>query len=649
MAELDLGVEIPGGLWDYGAGSQQYGNIKLGKPRLESRIKDDYHYALEKQSPWRKIARKCFRFYGGNQWEPRLRSYLKSAGQPVLTMNHILGVVNLVIGHYWINQFDSKVFPREGGDDKVAEILTDILRYIDDDVFGKLEIGDAFRDALICGQGFLDLGIDRQTDLLGDVTYRRFNPLRVLYDPDAEQRLWKDCHFIIKELDYNKEDLINDFPDSEDLVEDIALWMKLDAGSKSSGLGGSMDYSITHDSKPGGSYNDPSAMVGLLPDRRPFKVLEYQYKKYETVISIVNIYDGEIIGLSKEEYAANKDTFGDETVVIKQRVPKVQRASLLLGADELLEGPIPNPVSTEFYSIVPVFGYDALGKKFGIVENLIDPQESENKGRSQLQHIINTSPGVGLTVDRGALDKKTLANLENQGLRHGAILEVRPGSRVVERQGQRLPEAAYRMVLDSKENIYDISTVNRDLMGFKEDKTASGRAISLRQRQGAVSLQGFLEELKYARRLLSKIEIELVQDNYDYDKIERIIGETLTRRYGATEIERIINAVGLGRYDVIVAEGESTPSARLARFEEGMRMWEAGFKDIQEIRSNLLKAITEASDLDAVAKEGMVQRLEVMTDMAAQGMPGPGGPMPPMQPMLPIGMPMGAMMAGQAA
>ena len=619
----------------------------MGEDTIEHQILADYRYALGRHSNWRQKAMKSYDFFKGVQWDDFLKRKLETGTppKPALTINQILPVINQIMGHFWINQFETKVYAMENSDDEVADILTILMKFIDDQIFGKREVGKAFFDMLITGIGWVKVGMDYETDVVeGEVVYRRANPLSVLYDPDLEGDDINRADYCIRELQFDKKGLMRNYPEAKTLLSDILTW-QISAKYESE-----RDPSQPHhQSKPGGTYDDaPHSPLNIFEQRRPFKVIEYVYKDYEEAIFVYSGEDDRLFRFTEDQYRAHKGTFEDENYrIIHRQIPIVKTASLLLGSNQLIEGPIEHPTSTTRYPFVPLFGYEALGDRFGVVENLKEIQQERNKRRSQILELMLSAPQVGLTIEEDAMSRSMLAKLKREGVPAGAILTVLPGrtAGVHERRQVTFPQGFYQMELEAKDDIYEVSGINRDMLGFREGGIASGRAVGLRHKQSAVSLQTFMENLRFARRGLGRLIIELIQKNFTMPKVFRILGKTYAineREIDSEGVSRIINDVTVGRYDIVIGEGENTQTARMARFEEIGRLFESRVIEVlpKEIVTELALAAIESSEIphDTKARiSNMKDLIKQMPPLGAQMPFTPQGSPPKRQPMGPEG------------
>ena len=82
----------------------------------------------------------------------------------------------------------------------------------------------------------------------------------------------------------------------------------------------------------------------------------------------------------------------------------------------------------DHFTLVPFFPYFRRGKPFGMVRNLLSPQEQLNKITSQELHIVNTTANSGWIVESGSLSGMTADDLEEHGAETGLVLEYNRGS-----------------------------------------------------------------------------------------------------------------------------------------------------------------------------------------------------------------------------
>ena len=78
------------------------------------------------------MAKKCDAYYRGEQWDEFDMQQLDDQGRPALTINTILPTINAVLAEQSSKKADIQFKPRGGGDQDIADVLTQVYGYISD-------------------------------------------------------------------------------------------------------------------------------------------------------------------------------------------------------------------------------------------------------------------------------------------------------------------------------------------------------------------------------------------------------------------------------------------------------------------------------------------------------------------------------------
>ena len=149
----------------------------------------------------------------------------------------------------------------------------------------------------------------------------------------------------------------------------------------------------------------------------------------------------------------------------------------------------------EEFTIIPYFPYWRRGKPFGIVRNLLSPQEQLNKISSQELHIVNTTANSGWIVENGSLTGMTADDLEEHGATTGLVLEFNRGSSPPSKiPPNQIPAGLDRLGMKAAANIKTISGVNDSMLG-SDHQEVSGVAMAAKQTRGALMIQVPLDNL----------------------------------------------------------------------------------------------------------------------------------------------------------
>ena len=109
---------------------------------------------------WRAQSWRDHEMYDGDQWTPEDRQRAVDAGIDPLTINRIFPAINLILGSQELNRANIIAKARTAKDGQIAEIMTEALAFVLDQNDGQYRIGQAFKDAVIPGIGWLYCGFN---------------------------------------------------------------------------------------------------------------------------------------------------------------------------------------------------------------------------------------------------------------------------------------------------------------------------------------------------------------------------------------------------------------------------------------------------------------------------------------------------------
>jgi hypothetical protein len=235
------------------------------------------------------------------------------------------------------------------------------------------------------------------------------------------------------------------------------------------------------------------------------------------------------------------------------------------------------------FTVVPFFSYFRRGRPFGMVRNLLSPQEQLNKIASQELHIVNTTANSGWMVESGSLVGMTPDDLEEHGAQTGLVVEYARGTNPPTKiQPNSIPTGLDRIGQKAAANIKAISGINDSMLGT-DSAEVSGIAIQAKQNRGAVMIQVPLDNLNKTRQFLAEKILNLIQRFYTEQRIIQITNEDdpLKPREPMVINEmtpegRIVNDLTIGEYDVVIATAPARDSFDEIQFAEALSLRSAG-------------------------------------------------------------------------
>ena len=522
------------------------------------------------------MAQKCDAYYRGQQWDDFDMQQLDDQGRPALTINTILPTINAVLGEQSTKKADIQFKPRGGGNQEVADVLTMVYQQIADN--NKLDWieNQVFSDGLIQDRGWFDVRIDFSDHIRGEVRIESKDPLDILIDPDAKHydpRTWNEI-FETKwmSLDEIEEVYGQDKADKLRILAETGTTLGADSMEYEEERYGDTDEHNYGQQFPG----DPDNARML----RSIRVIERQYYRLKECMFYLDPVTGDMrevpYNWSKKKREQFADQFGLD--ILEKTVRKVRWT---VTADTVVLFDDWSPY--KHFTLVPYFPYFRRGKPFGMVRNLLSPQEQLNKITSQELHIVNTTANSGWIVENGSLSGMTADDLEEHGAETGLVLEFNRGSTPPAKiPPNQIPTGLDRLGQKAAANIKQISGITDAMLGM-DSAEVSGVAIQQKQNRGSTLLQVPLTNLAKTRQYLAESILDLVQSFYTEERIIQVTDEEdpykprkSMRVNQMTPEGQVVNDLQLGEYDVVVSQAPARDNFDEMQFAEAIALRQVG-------------------------------------------------------------------------
>jgi len=522
-------------------------------------------------------AKKCDAFYRGNQWDPADVASLDDEGRPALTINTILPTVNTVLGEQSTRRADVNFKPKGNGTQDIADVLNQLYLHIaDTNKLDWLE-SQVFSDGLIQDRGYFDVRIDFTDHIQGEVRISTKDPLDILIDPDAKEydpKTWNEI-FETKWM-------------SLDQIEEQYGQAKADKLRVAAEYGNTMgqdsvEYEETRygDTYTGVEYNQGSTAN---PEEnrqvRAIRVIERQYYQLKECTYYVDRVTGDMRTVPGNWGKRKRQKFADDygLDILTRQDRKVRWT---VTADHCVLHDDWSPY--ESFTIVPYFPYWRRGRPFGMVRNLISPQEQLNKISSQELHIVNTTANSGWIVETGSLQGMTADDLEEHGAETGLVLEYNRGSSPPAKiPPNQIPTGLDRISQKAAANIKQISGISDAMLGT-DSPEVSGVAIQAKQNRGALMIQVPLDNLQKTRQYLAEHILRVVQQYYTEERLIQITDESspmktqIPLRINEMSPEGfVINDLTIGEYSVVIGTMPTRDNYDEVQFAEAIALRQAG-------------------------------------------------------------------------
>ena len=176
--------------------------MEYNKKSDKSNIVDDTLEIFDKYSSkrdvWAQHAKEDKEFRLGRQWSTKQREILESRGQAPIVINRIHPAVESAKALLTSNRPAFRCAAREDSDNKVANIMSNMLAYMYDISDGTSAVRQMVDDYYVMGVGYLHVYQDSSKDMgKGEVCFHDVDPLDVYVDPNSRSRFFDDAENII--------------------------------------------------------------------------------------------------------------------------------------------------------------------------------------------------------------------------------------------------------------------------------------------------------------------------------------------------------------------------------------------------------------------------------------------------------------------
>ena len=522
------------------------------------------------------IAKQCDAFYRGEQWDEADIATLDDQGRPALTINTILPTINTVIGEQSTRRADVQFKPRGSGMQETADLLTKMFMQISDN--NKLDWieSQVFSDGLIQDRGWFDVRIDFSDHIQGEVRITQKDPLDIIIDPDAKEydpTSWNEI-FETKwmSIDDIEETYGQDKADRLRVIAEVGSTLGSDSIEYEEER-----YGDTYSGEYASDYpNNPEEARAV----RSIRVVERQHYKLKECMFYVDPVTGDQREVPYNWKERKRKKFADDfgLYIVTKTVKKVKWT---VTADTVVLFDDWSPYDS--FTLVPYFPYWRRGKPFGMVRNLLSPQEQLNKISSQELHIVNTTANSGWVVESGSLSGMTADDLEEHGAETGLVLEFNRGSTPPSKiPPNQIPTGLDRISQKAAANIKTISGISDAMLGM-DSPEVSGIAIQAKQNRGVLMIQVPLDNLRKTRHYLAEKVLNLVQRYYTEERVVQITDEndprkpkTAIRVNQMTPEGNIINDLTLGEYEVVIGTAPSRDNFEETQFAQAIELRKVG-------------------------------------------------------------------------
>ena len=495
------------------------------------------------------------KFSSGDQWPIEVQNSRHLEARPCLTINKLDAYVRQIVNQMRQSRPRMRAHSMNSeANAKVADIITGIFKHIEVNSDADTAYDTAGEYAVRIGWGYWRVITDyvREDSFDQEIFIRPIdNPFSVYFDPNSIQPDGSDAEKVLITTLMSKDDFRLQYPGADD--------------------GGDFNQRGTGDF-------DPDWV-----QKEDIRVAEYFYcERKKTKLLLLS--DGTKV--YKDEAPSPEILASAGIMVVGERdtMRKQIKWCKLTGLEILEE----RDWSGRYIPVVPVYGQQLTvedkRKKYGLVRNAKDAQRMYNYWQTSLTESIALAPKAKWLLaegqDEGHENEWAQANIKSMPVLRYKQTDINGKEAPAPQRLQPEPPPAGVIAaamsidkdLQSVVGIFDPSQLPQGNM--------SGKAIRGQQQQQDMTNFHYYDNLVRSMKHTGRIILDLIPKIYDRERVLRIIGydgqpEMVTlnqRTQDEMGVEKVLNDVTVGEYDVYMDTGPGYQSKRQEAVEAMMPM-----------------------------------------------------------------------------
>jgi hypothetical protein len=530
-------------------------------------IRSDYdeffRYANSAWQPFLQDASLAMESEAGVAFTNYERQVLAREGRDAVELNIARPVINFFSGYARDNIKSTIVAPVENSDQQTADQLSAVMKRVYDSGNANGYLNDAFHHSLIAGISLVGIWLDLSEDgTFGDIKFYKRGYNSFLIDPNFENLDLSDASQV----------LLRDYVTKE----------------QAKGLLPFIDPEIIDEM---GNFTMDDKFQRLRPSRtmlfnrsQTLLAFDSYYRRVtKSARFLVDMSSGdeiEFTGTREEEKSLREvmalaEQEGIQTRLINRTKHEVE-LNILLNGQVVYSGADPTGI-VDTFPFVPIVAHfrPALQQTQlrlqGLAIGLREVQRTYSKQMVKMIDLMNS------TINSGYFYKPTsLADPEAMS-QSGAVknipvtgeADLNSDFREITR-GQLLP-GWLEFTNQLPGLAQQIAGVNESMLGSDEggNSQVSGRLAEVRASQGLRANRSIFDNYELSQKLLGKLVLKAIQENYGPGKVRRMINEEPTPQFNDKRFER---------YDAVIKQGVLSQTQRDSFYFELLRAREVGIQ-----------------------------------------------------------------------
>lgn len=508
-------------------------------------------------------------YYMGKQWTAEEQAEIERQFRQAYVFNEIRNKVNHLIGTQTQTRLDSRIVARERGDEAAAELLTFLVKWVEQ--INQIEYTETelFTDGLIGGAGASVVRWQMEDVNRGYPAIEKIPINEVVWDMNSKKMDLSDARWIARVWFDYRIGFAESYPEYNEEIKNAGTTSEvIPVDSLRSSLTDRQKESLKANFK-NANFTDYDIVRGIEFYKR-IRIYSYvvadliqeENKPFDRKKDAEEYYNGLVAGYTESgQVLLNPD--GSNKVAIITNTKDGIWMGVVIG-DKLC-----------YYDLtdlpdLPIFihfAYFRDGDYQGFVDDLIHPQILLNRSFSQWDYSLGVSSKNPITVITQMLAVGwTLEDVAREWSKTGPVIPVMDHRAVQERPPVQVNPQLFQNIDFAIGRMTDYAG-GRNALGFTESAAESGRAVIARAEQGGISRLPLFDHLRLWRLQAVKRIVWWLKNYMSAGQVIRVIGRDDDVRYINID-DGLLDTLKELDFDIVIDEVPDAATTRDANFQQ---------------------------------------------------------------------------------
>lgn len=566
-------------------------------------------YIQEARDNWENVQTEIeedVKFCLGIQWTAEELEYFEAQGIPPMVINHIRGLIQLGAGFQRQYRMKVRLSKRIGKPDIAVTAFNRVFDVYDADYNWNDVMSGIYKYGFLGGLSYGGYRLDYTVNPIKPrLIPEDLGPYAVMRDPFSTSLDLRDDRYVVIERKVLPEVLKSEYSSQKTpagyKIEDL-----IDVANTDADNGDRVDVQIVYMK----DFRKWVYYIALEDDKF--------YKRGDVVFS----HEKGKRALTAKKYQSDKYQKIEGNVVNMKKLVFLEDKTLIAFGDT----DFPELVRNEVNGGYPVFVYIAEWWKHdtkwvnaiqGVARQLRDVQKDKNARRIQQNRLLGQVAGEGWIQWEDSL-KEGDNYLLSHGNQLGKVMTVKEGKNKPEKVRADISATGMRALEEKDDREFNfISGVNTEILAFEDPKALSGEAIRLRQRQGVISLQDYLDNFRFTRKTAADILFTILDEKLTDEDIASMISFTESEQAEAAQLIQN-EGFNISKYTAVVGDAINEEQQKAYDFKvlSEMRATGVPISDEDWIRTSgisnaeeIIQKVIEARKIQAQQAQDIKEQL----------------------------------------